>query len=163
MVPSDLKKQPHGYSRAEICTQRGRGWPCRPSGKACQNANPSIGSWDCCWWTSVCMLHYWCLRFCSRSLAGMPRIYSTARRRQRKGRTRTWRNDAQISPSSHANLEFQLFAELANYFTDPPTPPNLDHYAYSTLRRRTIIIFTPINFHIYTINVFCMKIQINEK
>jgi hypothetical protein len=41
--------------------------------------------------------------------------------------------------------------------------PNLDHYAYSTLRRRTIIIFTPISFHIYTKNVFCMKIQINEK
>ena len=49
---------------------------------------------------------------------GTPRSYSMAQRRQRKGRMRTWRDDAQTSPSSHANLEFQLSDELVNYFTD---------------------------------------------
>jgi hypothetical protein len=60
---------------------------------------------------------------------------------------RIWRDDAQISPSSHASLESQLSDELVNYVTEffPPTlairegtasnifqrvDSCVDHYAY---------------------------------
>lgn len=113
MVPANLKKQPDGHSSSEICTQRSRWWPCRSSGIICQTIpfldnyksskrNPARMLLFC-----LCVCNYRSC-FCCRSLEAMPRWYFTALKRQKKGRMRTWRDDAQISPSSHGNLKLHL-------------------------------------------------------